>query len=90
MVSHILVELASYQHLTISNRCCEVMWFLLWENNILLLLVLLSPTNHDFGKCKQHLLDILFFISNYFTLVIDFNITCKVLESFLFILILFI
>ena len=38
---------------------CEVMWVLQWENDINLLVFNL-PTNHDFGKWKHHLFEILF------------------------------
>ena len=45
---------------SISNRCCEVMWFEQWENNISLLMIFLLPTNHDYGRWIQHLYDIEF------------------------------
>ena len=48
---------------TILNRCCEVMLFLQMENYIYLPNQLnLLPTNHDFGRWKQNLFDILFLI----------------------------
>ena len=45
----------------ISNRCCEVVWFLLYFFFIYLIVIFLLPTNHDFVRWKQHLFDILFF-----------------------------
>ena len=37
------------------------MLFHQYENNIYLKLIFHLPTNHDFGRWKQHLFDILFF-----------------------------
>ena len=42
------------------------------ENNIYLMLILLFPTNHEFGTSIQHLFHISFFnIYNYLALMID-------------------
>ena len=47
---------------TISNRYCERMWFLEWENYINTILIFLLSPNRDFGRwIQQHLFDILFF-----------------------------
>ena len=46
---------------TLSNRYCEVIWFQLLIFFIYLILIYLLPTNHHFGRWKQHLFDILFF-----------------------------
>ena len=40
---------------TISNRCCEVMFFQLLEHNINLTVIFLLPTYHDFEKWIPHL-----------------------------------
>ena len=46
---------------SISHIHCERMWFLQWQYYINLILIFLLPTNHDFGRSKQHLFDILIF-----------------------------
>ena len=44
-----------------THAYCERIWFQELENYINLILIFLLPTNHDFGRRKQHLFDILFF-----------------------------
>ena len=46
---------------TISNKCCEVIWFELLIFFIYFILICLLKTNYGFGRCKQHLFNILFF-----------------------------
>ena len=57
---HGISVLSGKKHSTISNSCCEVMWFHLLENNTYLLFIFHLPSNHNFRKWKQQLFGILF------------------------------